>query len=142
MKEKEKATSPRFNTSTLALGWNNEEGDDWADSIKAEEVSAYSQAAHKRDAQGYDISQNAMCFEVLGAISLIVGILFIFLSLQKRRNKIVGVNFASLAFVICVITLALGIGCIAYGTYRLIKASRIRKEAKRDIAFLAKLNQK
>lgn len=142
MKEKEKVTSPRYNTSTLCLGWNNEEGDEWADSINPEEVSLYSQAAHKRDTKGYDISQNAMCFEVLGAISLIVGILFIFLSLQKRRNKIVGINFSSLAFVICVITLALGVGCIGYGTYRLIKAGRIRKEAKRDIAFLANLNRK
>ncbi len=142
MKEKEKALKPRFNTSDLTLGWEgNEVGTDWADEISAEDVSIYSQAAHKRDTKGYDLSQNALCFEVLGAISLIVGILFIFLSLQKRRNKIVGINFASLQFVICVLCLAAGVVLLTIGTVNLVRSQLMRKAAKKDINYLATLSR-
>ncbi len=143
MKEKEKALKPRFNTSDFTLGWEgNEEGTDWADEIAAEDVSVYSQAAHKRDIKGYDLSQNALCFEVLGAISLIVGILFIFLSLKKERNKITGVNFASLQFVICVLCLSLGVVLLAIGTTNLVRSILLRNAAKKDINYLATLSRK
>ncbi len=143
MKKNENASKPQFNTADLSLNWG-ERIDDAAfvDSIKSEEVSAYSQAAHKRDIAGYDLSQNALCFEVLGGISLIVGVLFIFLSLKKRRNTIIGINFASLQFVICVICLALGAVLLTIGTINLVKSQKIRKNAKKDIAYLATLTRK
>ncbi|MEE3442959.1 MAG: hypothetical protein VZR77_04010, partial [Candidatus Enteromonas sp.] len=67
------------------------------------EISAYSREAHNRDIAGYDKSQNALCFVVIGGTVFTIGILFIFLSLQKKFNKIVGINVASFQFAICVI---------------------------------------
>ena len=143
MKENESASKPQFNKNDLTLNWGERIDDaSFVDSIESEEISSYSQAAHKRDIAGYDLSQNALCFEVLGGISLIVGILFIFLSLKKRRNSIIGINFASLQFVICVLCLTLGIILLTIGTINLLKSQKIRKDAKKDIDYLASLNRK
>lgn len=139
----EENKKPRYNKTNYTLGWNDETGDDWADSISEEEVSIYSQAAHKRDTAGYDLSQNALCFEVIGGIALIIGILFIFLSLKKnRRGAITGINPACMQFVVCAICLALAAVLLGIGTFNLIKSIKLRKLAKRDIAYLAKLNRK
>lgn len=140
---KTKLEKPLFNTKDLTLVWEEtENSENLVSEVQPDEVSKYSQAAHKRDTQGYDLSQNAMCFEVLGGISLIIGILFIFLSLKKRVNVIIGMNFASLQFVICVICLALAVGLLATGTTLLIKALSKRKDAKKDIAYLGTLSRK
>ncbi len=143
MKKNDSVSKPQFNTTNLTLNWGERIDDaSFVDSIGNEEISTYSQAAHKRDIAGYDLSQNALCFEVLGGISLIVGVLFIFLSLKKRRNTIIGINFASLQFVICVICLALGITLLTIGTINLLKSQKIRKSAKKDIDYLAGLSRK
>ncbi len=143
MKEKEAVSNPQFNQNDYSLNWGDRiEGEHYLDSIDKEDISTYSQAAHKRDIAGYDLSQNALCFEVLGGISLIVGILFIFLSLKKRRNTIIGINFASLQFVICVICLLAAIVLLTIGTINLVKSQKIRKAAKKDIAYLASLSRK
>ncbi len=134
---------PLFNKKDLTLIWEKSEGNEetLADNINPNEVSSYSQAAHRRDTEGYDLLQNALCFEVIGAIVLIIGILFIFLSLKKSRNKIVGVDFASLQFVICVCCLAAGVTLLTIGTIFVFKALKKRKNAKKDIAYLGTLNR-
>lgn len=134
---------PLYDTKNLTLIWdeNAERNEDIATEILPTEVGKYSQAAHKRDTEGYDLSQNALCFTVLGGITLIVGILFIFLSLKKRKNAIVGVNFASLQFIICVICLAAGLTLLTIGGVLLAKALRKRKNAKRDITYLGTLSR-
>jgi hypothetical protein len=101
-----------------------------------EELSAYSKNAHNADIAGYNRIQNALCFVVLGGISLVIGILFIFLSLKKKFNKIVGLNFASFQFVICVVGLALGVTLLTIGLIGVFKGFAQRKAAKRDIAYL------
>lgn len=143
MKKSEGVNNPQFNIIALYLNWGERIDEEFfVDSIEKEDISSFSQAAHKRDTAGYDLSQNAMCYEVLGGISLIVGILFIFLSLKKRRNVIVGLNFGSLAFVICLICLVLAAVLLIIGTHNLLKSQKIRKEAKRDIDYLASLSKK
>lgn len=142
---KQKLEKPLYDKTNLVLIWEktDETNDaDWVEKIKPSEVSSFSQAAHRRDTEGYDLSQNAMCFEVIGGIVLAIGILFIFLSLKKSRNQIVGVDFASLQFVICVVCLIGGIVSLSIGTIWLIKALKKRKDAKRDIAYLATLSRK
>lgn len=135
---------PLYNTKELTLLWEEptETSEDIVTEIQPNEVSKYSQAAHRRDTEGYDLSQNALCFEVLGGITLIVGILFIFLSLKKRKNAIVGINFASLQFVICVLCIAAGLTLLTIGAVLLIKALKKRKSAKKDIAYLGTLARK
>ena len=142
---KQKLEKPLYDKTNLVLIWEktDETNDaDWVEKIKPSEVSSFSQAAHRRDTEGYDLSQNAMCFEVIGGIVLAIGILFIFLSLKKSRNQIVGVDFASLQFVICVVCLIGGIASLSIGTIWLIKALKKRKDAKRDIAYLGTLSRK
>ncbi|GEM_PF-5837406 len=142
---KQKLEKPLYDKTNLVLIWEktDETNDaDWVEKIKPSEVSSFSQAAHRRDTEGYDLSQNAMCFEVIGGIVLAIGILFIFLSLKKSRNQIVGVDFASLQFVICVVCLIGGIVSLSIGTIWLIKALKKRKDAKRDIAYLGTLSRK
>lgn len=135
---------PLYNTKELTLLWEEptETSEDIVTEIQPNEVSKYSQAAHRRDTEGYDLSQNALCFEVLGGITLIVGILFIFLSLKKRKNAIVGINFASLQFVICVLCIAAGLTLLTIGAVLLIKALKKRKSAKKDIVYLGTLARK
>lgn len=142
---KQKLEKPLYDKTNLTLIWEEAEETDktaLVEKIEPSEVSTFSQAAHRRDTEGYDLSQNAMCFEVIGGIVLAIGILFIFLSLKKSRNQIVGVDFASLQFVICAVCLIGGIVALTIGTIWLVKALKKRRNAKRDIAFLGTLSRK
>ncbi|HAS56892.1 MAG TPA: hypothetical protein DCR94_06675 [Firmicutes bacterium] len=105
------------------------------------EIRAYSKQAHNRDILGYDKTQNALCFVVIGGIVLTIGILFIFLSLKKKVNKIVGINVNSFQFVICVVCLAIGLGLLITGITLLIKALSLRKRAKKEISYISKLQR-
>ena len=107
-----------------------------------EEISHYSREAHNHDIDGFNRKENALCFVVIGSIVFIIGLLFIFLSLKKKANVIVGVNFASFAFVICAVGIALGLTLLIIGIVRLVKALKIRKQARLDIAYLEDLRQK
>ena len=106
-----------------------------------EEISHYSREAHNHDIDGYNRKENALCFVVIGAVVLIIGLLFIFLSLKKKANVIVGVNFASFAFVICAAGISIGATLLIIGIVRLVRALRIRRQAASDIAYLEELRQ-
>ena len=101
-----------------------------------EEISYYSREAHNHDIDGFNRKENALCFVVIGAIVFVIGLLFIFLSLKKKANAIVGVNFGSFAFVICVAGIAIGATLLTIGIVRLVKALKIRRQASEDIAYL------
>ena len=105
------------------------------------EISAYSREAHNRDIAGYDKSQNALCFVVIGGTVFTIGILFIFLSLQKKFNKIVGINVASFQFAICVIALLTGAVLLTIGLIGLFKALGMRKRAAAEVAYLSTLKR-
>lgn len=107
-----------------------------------EEATALSRKAHKADEKQYNIIQNAMCFVVLGSISLITGIIFIFLSFKKVRNKFAGLDFMSLQFYICIICLLVGIGLLSYGLFKAIKSYKARKQIKKTISDLNFLKTK
>ena len=79
---------------------------------------------------------------ISGAIVLIVGILFVFLSLQKKANRIIGINFFSFQFFIAAAGILAGVTLLTLGIIFLILALKARKLAKRDIATLATLKEK
>ena len=112
-----------------------------SETISSSDIGKFSEAAHKRDSEAYDLSQTALCFEVIGGILVVIGVLFVFLSLKKRMNAIVGIDFLSLQFFICCACLFFGIVLLSIGTTLLIKALRKRKEARRDIDYLNGLRQ-
>lgn len=91
-----------------------------------------SQALHKESQKQYDKQQNAMCFVVLGGIALIIGIIFIFLSFKREYNVLTGIDTGSIAFVICVLMLSVGVISLAFGLTKffraLIKQKKIIKE--------------
>lgn len=139
-----KLEKPLFDVEKMTLLWEKGEEEDvssLSETIPSSDISKFSQAAHKRDSEAYDFSQTALCFEVIGGILVVIGILFVFLSLKKRMNAIVGVDFLSLQFFICCACLLAGVVLVSVGTTFLCKALRKRKEAQRDIAYLSSLRQ-
>lgn len=102
-----------------------------------DEISLYSREAHNRDIDGYNRTQNALCYLVIGGIIFVIGALFVFLSLEKKYNKIVGINPASFPFVIAMLCLATGLILLTLGTIFLLKARRIRSYARQEIEWLA-----
>ena len=102
-----------------------------------DELSKLSQQKHQADVAEYDKQQNSLCKIVIGAILLIIGILFFVLSLKKSKNKFAGVDFTSLQFYVFVICTAIGVVLLVIGIVRMVKASKKRKLIKQDIVTLA-----
>ena len=106
-----------------------------------EDLRVFSREAHNRNIAGYDKAQNAGCFLVIGGIVFLIGVLFIFLSLQKKMNKIVGINILSFQFFVCVAALAIGSVLLTIGTIQLIRAQAVRRAAKKEIEYLNELDR-
>lgn len=102
--------------------------------MEAEERRKLSQELHRESQVQYDREQNALCFVVIGSILLIIGIIFIFLSMKRENNVMVGVDYTSLAFYIMVISLALGSILAGYGIIKFVRSFRKRR------AVLSKIN--
>jgi len=144
----EEKKEPRFCENEHLVCLNGETkcplcGEELSSTIPTDEreISAYSREAHNRDIAGYDKSQNALCFVVIGGTVFTIGILFIFLSLQKKFNKIVGINVASFQFAICVIALLTGAVLLTIGLIGLFKALGMRKRAAAEVAYLSTLKR-
>lgn len=112
------------------------------DVLTSNEKSALSRKAHSEDIAQYNKEQNALCFVVFGVIALIIGVLFIFLSLKKRINVIVGIDYTSLQFYVCVICLAGGLFCLIFGLVRFFMAFNKRRELKDTINSLNNIRTK
>ncbi len=91
---------------------------------------------HKESQRQYDIGQNAMCFVVLGALGVIIGIIFIFIALKRENNVIVGFDTGSLAFYIFIILLAVGGAALIYGLIRYFISYFTRKKVIDEINHL------
>lgn len=105
-----------------------------------DELKEFSREAHNRNIAGYDKAQNAGCRLVIGGIVFLIGVLFIFLSLEKKKNKIVGINVASFQFFVCVAALAIGTVLLSIGAVNLIIAQTRRREARKEIDYLTELD--
>lgn len=104
-----------------------------------EEAKAFSVKVHGDRTTAKEKYNTAMCFVVLGTIALILGILFMILSMQRVRNQIVGVNPASFQFVISIICLVLGGAALGYGLFVVIKALKTISQANREIIAVGRL---
>ena len=99
MHEPTEYKKPRYCPRCHTLIWDegttacpNCKGGDFVSEIDEKEIRDYSRDAHNHDIAGYDLFNNAMCFIVIGGTALIIGVLFVFLSLIRRRNTIVGIK--------------------------------------------------
>lgn len=110
-------------------------------SLSSDEVRHYSKVLHANDTKAYDKIQNGLCLVVLGSISLIVGFLFIFLSLLRVRNTIIGINYASIQFVVCVLCLAIALVLLSVGIPRCIGAHNRRKKYETQIKVIGNLRK-
>lgn len=106
--------------------------------LNKEQINHYSNVLHKNDAKAQEKIQNSLCFIVLGSIFLILGFIFIVLSLRKRINRIVGFNFASMQFFVCVVCFIIGIFLLTLGLYKAIKAVNRRKQYHHYIMLLSR----
>ena len=106
------------------------------ESLDEKGLKEVSIAAHKEDQINYDISENAMCFIVLGSILAIIGVLFLFLSLKRRMNVWVGINFEGFQFYVFLVFTSVGVACLIYGLIRLIIAKGRRKKVNDLIAAI------
>lgn len=95
-----------------------------------EELTEISIKAHKEDQEQYDITQNSLCFVVLGSIVFIVGLLFLFLSFKRKMNKLVGINFEGFQFYVFIVGVTIGLACLIYGLVRFFTAYEKRKALK------------
>ncbi|MFA6624257.1 MAG: hypothetical protein WCS80_00640 [Bacilli bacterium] len=97
-----------------------------------------SQKLHQESQKEYDKAQNALCFVVLGAIFLAIGIIFIFLANKRENNQMVGVDTGSIAFYICLLGLIVGGGFLIYGGIKFFIAFKNRRVILREINTLKK----
>lgn len=107
------------------------------DTLTPTQASELSEKLHSLDVVEYDKGQNAMCFVVLGGIAIIIGALFIVLSLKRKNNAIVGFNFASIQFAICIISFVIGGVALGYGLFKLINSNMKRKQYKETISIIS-----
>ena len=95
-----------------------------------------SQDLHSLSTKLYDREQNSLCFLVIGGIFLIIGILFIFMSLKRENNVLIGIDVGSLAFYIMILSLAGGGIAFLYGLIRFLVAFFQRKSVIAEINSL------
>lgn len=110
--------------------------------ISKEEAKKLSVKVHDDRTKATEKWNSAMCFVVLGAIGLIIGSMFTVLSLQKVRNDIVGIRFASFEFVVAALALAIGAAAFVYGIVKVIKAKKAINRANREITAVSQLYPK
>ncbi len=117
-------------------------GDKLVEKPTPEEAKAFSVKVHDDRTKATEKWNNAMCFVVLGSIALIIGVLFVILSLKKVRNQIAGINFASFQFVVAVLALVLGAAALAYGLYGVIRSVKATRIANKEINLVGNLYPK
>lgn len=101
-----------------------------------EERRKESQRLHQESQRLYDKEQNALCYLVIGATLLIIGILFIFLAYKRENNELVGIDYTSIAFYIMIISMVTGLTGLIYGAVRFFIALNKRSKVIKQINSL------
>jgi len=76
---------------------------------------------------------DALALLVLGAILIVIGLLFIFLANKRENNVMVGINVYSLAFYLMILSLTAGGTLFVLGLVRSVRSSKKRKEVLKQI---------
>lgn len=100
-----------------------------------EEKRKRSQQLHKESQKMHDREQNALCFVVLGGIALVIGIVFLFLSFVMDNN-VRYLDYDSLAFIVFVLFLAIGVGSLGFGLTKFFLAFSRRRKVIQEINSL------
>lgn len=104
----------------------------------SEELAEKSRQDHKEIVVQMDKKDDALCLVVIGAICLIVAFLFLLLSFKRVKNKMGGIDFTSLQFIVCVVCAVAAIVLLSIGLTRFFKTVRIRRMLNKDILMIAK----
>lgn len=105
------------------------------------ELVIYSRVAHNNATAGYHKLQNGLCYVVLGSIISIIGVLFIFLSTEKKYNVNVGINPSKPQFTFSMIFLGVGGILLIIGAIITTLAVIKRNKAKKDIAYISAIRK-
>ena len=109
------------------------------ESLSYDELSQISRDDHQEDVRQYDKQQNALCLVMIGAITLICGILFLILSFVRRRNVLVGLDATSLPFFVSIACFVAAASLLTIGLIRFFKAQSVRKALKNEIIEVTRL---
>lgn len=91
---------------------------------------------HNESKKFLEKSKGSGCAIVIAFISLIIGFIFLPLSYKMVRNKIVGIDYTSLAFIMMCIFLGVGVILLVYGVTTLLVASKKRVKINDEIRQL------
>lgn len=109
------------------------------DGLTYDELGERSRKDHQEIVTTLDHQDNALCLVVLGAISIIVSILFLILSFRRKMNKPAGIDVLSLQFWIFIACAVGGAVLLIIGLAIVFKNLGIRIALKKEIAAIAKL---
>lgn len=109
------------------------------ESLSYDELSQISRDDHQEDVRQYDKQQNALCLVVIGAITLICGVLFIILSIKRKNNKMAGLDPTSLPFFVSLACFVAAAALLTIGLIRFFKAHSVRKALEAEIMEVTRL---
>ena len=112
------------------------------ESLSYDELSQISRDDHQEDVRQYDKQQNALCLVVIGAITLICGVLFIILSIKRKNNKMAGLDPTSLPFFVSLACFVAAAALLTIGLIRFFKAHSVRKALESEIMEVTRLKTK
>ncbi len=105
--------------------------------LSYEELSQISRDDHQEDTRQYDKQQNALCLVMIGAITLICGILFLILSFVRRYNQMAGIDTGSLQFIVSMVCFGAAVILLSIGLVRFFIAFGVRRQLKQEIIEVA-----
>ena len=107
--------------------------------LSVDELSEKSRKDHQSIVSLMDKRDNYLCLLIIGAICLVVAVLFFILSFKRVRNKPAGIDIASLQFWIFVACTAAGNFLFAYGLVNTLIRLGMRTAYNEEIAAIAKI---
>ena len=105
--------------------------------LSYEELSQISRDDHQEDTRQYDKQQNALCLVMIGAITLVCGILFLILSFVRRYNQMAGIDTGSLQFIVSMVCFGAAVILLSIGLVRFFIAFGVRRQLKQEIIEVA-----
>ncbi len=94
------------------------------------QIKELSLTAHRRENEGYDKQQNALCFLVIGIMLLIIGVIFFVLSFKitvGSASNARTLKYTSFEFMVSVVGLAVGSFLTIFGSVRLAIALKLKR---------------
>jgi len=103
------------------------------DNLSDQRIHELHQSCHNNIRKYTDMKNNALTFIVIGSILLIVGMVFLFLSFRFNVRKERVFTPSSTEFVVCVVSLAISLFSLAFGTVRLCYSFKEVRQNRRII---------